>query len=269
VLGDAGRRRAARVALDEPNQLEQVLELAGDAGDDDKALRALARDVVWYLGEDPASRVDPSPTPESTLGLGAPVAAGRDGRAFLLAFTSRAALVAHHGAGEDASHVQVPAGALLALLPSALPVLLNASGPRQLVLEPRDVRTVMDLFEGRNAPAAFLPGPATGLLLAPLPAHAAHLPVRLRAAAHGLPDVHQLWAGAAVLDEPGARAYQVVVAQVPGDVDAVDLGPAMQALIAAAEAAGDDFTWVKPVRGQDADPMLAWLRENTPPLLAP
>jgi hypothetical protein len=266
VLGD-GRRRAAGEARDRPNALEQVMDVARAAGDDDKLLRALARDVVWYSGTGPAPSTDPGPifvsVPADQVQL--PVARGQDGRSYLLAFSSRAALVAHEGDHRRSAHLQVPAGQLFALLPGDLPVLLNASGPRLLVVEPDGARTVAALHQGHDAPAAFLPGPASGLLLAPLDDAHREVPDRVRAAADS-DVIAGLWAGRAVLDEPDARPYVVVTAQVRADVDAVDLDAAMQLLVRAAEAATTSFTWVRPVRGDAPDELLAWLRANTPEL---
>lgn len=140
------RLRAARYALEHPSDLERELDDARAATDEEAALAALARHPVWYLGlPDAGEGLEGGDVRFGVTAAGdvvLPLTALAPDKACLLAFSSRAALVAHHGSLPGDQHVQTAAGQLLGLLPPAVPVVLNASGPRLLTLGVPALRAV-------------------------------------------------------------------------------------------------------------------------------
>jgi hypothetical protein len=83
-----------------------------------------------------------------------PIAEGRDGRSYLLVFTSSSTLFGYYS-DPDQVWLQTPAGQLAARTAgSGWPWLINAGGPVSLVLEPGDVAKIEAIFAGRPVPEA-------------------------------------------------------------------------------------------------------------------
>lgn len=164
---------SARAQADPPfpaNQLEADLQRAQRFDDRAYALRALSRSVVCLAQPDPPDGVKPSPGRPLFRRLNArerplPVAQGRDGRPYLLVFTSSFTLFRYYHA-PDQVWLQTPAGELAESVRSAeIRWMINANGPLGTVLEASDVATVADISQGRPVPEAILAGPASSVLL--------------------------------------------------------------------------------------------------------
>lgn len=224
-----GRREKTQPPPFPSNDLERVYLLARSSGDDAKFLRALARDAVVITqpgpGPEPGQPEFRSiPVNERPL----PVAEGKDGRPVLLAWTSGATLF-RSGADESTVWAQTPAGQLFDTLPPDMSVFLNPGVAESVLLGPEDVRTVADIYLGRNVQAAYAAGPATEVIIGT----PAHEPVDILAAAARACARHREVMSAhralATLDEPEAPLWTLVAIRLE---DAAERDPTLRDRIA-------------------------------------
>lgn len=150
------------------NELETALEKARLADDRPYALRAFARNVICMatdLPGPPPGRVWFKKLPADERPL--PIAQGRDGRPYLLVFTSSYTLFRHYTSPQQV-WTQSPAGQLAEQLAGEdAPWMVNVAGPYPLVLEPVDVAVIASLYRGRPVMESFGGGgAATRILLA-------------------------------------------------------------------------------------------------------
>ena len=150
------------------NELETALDKARIHDDRAYALRAFSRNVICMaanLPGPPPGRVWFKKLSSEERPL--PVAEGRDGRPYVLVFTSSFTLFRHYQSAEQV-WTQSPAGQLAEQLAGQdAPWMVNVAGPYPLVLEPADVAVIASIYRGRPVMESFGGGgAATEILLA-------------------------------------------------------------------------------------------------------
>ncbi len=137
------------------NELEADLIKGRDADDTAYVLRAFAHNVVCHATNVPGPpRGRPAFRTTGNDEIPLPIAEGRDGRTYLLVFTSSWTLF-HYYSDPEQVWLQTPAGQLTTRTAgSGWPWLVNAGGPVSLVLEPGDVAKIEAIFAGRSVPEA-------------------------------------------------------------------------------------------------------------------
>jgi hypothetical protein len=262
------RRRKHREPDFPGNELEQVLVLAAETGDDAKFLRALARSVVC-LGQ-PADTPGAKPPGAGPAFLTVdvsqqplPVAEGKDGKPVLLAFSSGQMLFRWYTEDPNQVWVQTPAGPLFDSLPEDMSVYLNPNGPLPVLIPPVDVRRVVDIFLGRNVVEAYRPGPATELRIGT----PAHEPVDLLAAvsraAARHPGVMSAHRGLAMLDEPDSRLWPIIGVRFADGCDDATVHSAMADLRDETEAVTEEFVELLRIPPSPSG-VQRWLSESEP-----
>jgi hypothetical protein len=229
----------------------------------------LARTVVCLAQPDDTPGAKPQGEGPSFRSIPAherplPVAEGKDGRAVLLAFTSSRTLFRWYTDNPETQvWAQTPAGQLFGMLPEDMRVFLNPGGPINVLLEPQDVRTVADLYLGRNVYAAYQSGPATDLLLgAPKNEPVDLLAAVSRAAArHAV--IRSATRGLATLDEPAARQWFMIGVSFDDGTPDAAVDAAMRELQATAETVTEDFFMLLRLRPNAEDPA-AWFAATEP-----
>jgi hypothetical protein len=246
-------RRRARES--EWNDLEQCLHLAADLGDDDKLLRALARNVV-YLAQ-PSTGAKPGSVQifkNDERPRLVPLEPGVDGRHYAIACTSFRALAEFYN-DPNATWTMVPAGILADELPPDTPVLLNGEG-QGVVMEPEDMRVVALLFAGANVMQAISVGPATQARVMTPTADPPGCADPLRRIGSEHPEVREIrWLGAQI-DEPDGREWWAFGVEFE---EGVDEKPFLREAVEVVGAATDHFATFQSLGpGRPTDGIAEW-----------
>jgi hypothetical protein len=246
------------------NELEAAMVRAEEHRDRSYLLRALARSVLCVAapadlggeqlpGRPLFRRLDPATQP-------LPLADGRDGRRYLLAYSSSHRLFRTY---RDAAQrwLQTPAGELALRTGPGVPWMLNADGPGPvIVLEAADVAAVGLLAQGRPVREAYSGGGASTLVLEAIGPRGAELGPVVAAALGGSP-VRRVVGARARWDEPGARPWLRLGLDAE-DTPVEEMEPVARRLVAALEAATPETVEVRLMRPSAERRADTWLGEH-------
>jgi hypothetical protein len=262
------RRRKHRDPGFPSNELEQIMILAAETGDDAKFLRALARTVVRIGQPSDTPRAKPPGAGPAFVTVDAsqrqlPVAEGKDGKPVLLAFSSGQMLFRWYT--EDPSQVwaQTPAGQLFDTLPDDMSVFLNPGCPLPVLMPPVDVRRVADIFLGRNVVAAYRPGPATELRIGTPAREPVDLLAAVSRAAARHPSVLSAHRGLATLDEADSRLWPIIGVRLADDADDAAVQSASVDIGREVEAVTEEFVEMVRIE-ENPSGVQRWLSESEP-----
>jgi hypothetical protein len=262
-------RRKKRRDPDFPsNELERIMILAAETGDDNKFLRALARTVVCIGQPADTPGAKPPGAGPAFVTVDAserqlPIAEGKDGNPVLLAFSSGQMLFRWYTEDPNQVWAQTPAGQLFDTLPEDMSVFLNPGCPLPVLMPPVDVRRVADIFLGRNVIAAYRPGPATEMLIG----SPAHEPVDLLAAvsraAARQPSVLSAHRGLAMLDETDSRLWPIIGVRFVAGTDDATVHTARDDFRREVEATTEEFVELIQIP-ENPSGVQRWLSETEP-----
>ncbi len=248
------------------NDLEVALQRAHETDDRAYLLRALARSTLCLARPaEPAADPHPGRPRLTELDLTRrplPLADGKDGRAYLLVFTSSFRLFDHYR-DEQTTWMQTAAG-YLAGVATEVAWIVNLGHPVSVVLQPVDVVVIADLAAGRPVIEALTGGAASRLTLS-TPDWDVHglRPVLAPVLGGdiGRSRVERVVGALVRWDEPGSGSW-LRVGLVCDEPDAAGAVDAKRQVIAAMEAATPAPVEVRLVSPRPALAVDRWLLEH-------
>jgi hypothetical protein len=262
------RRKKCRDRDFPSNELEQIMILAAETGDDDKFLRALARSVVCIGQPADTPGAKPPGAGPAFVTVDAserqlPIAEGKDGNPVLLAFSSGQMLFRWYTEDPNQVWAQTPAGQLFDSLPEDMSVFLDPGCPLPVLMPPVDVRRVADIFLGRNVIAAYRPGPATELRIGTPAREPVDLLAAVSRAAARQPSVLSAHRGLAMLDEADSRLWPMIGVRFADDSDDATVQAASADIGHEVEAVTEEFVELVRIEANPSG-VQRWLAESEP-----
>jgi hypothetical protein len=213
--------------------LEQVLCRSVRGGGRATLLRALARSTVCLLAEPSATRGFAA---VATGGVSVPCVADAAGRHALI-YSSYRQLAAANRLGADDPWVEVPVAELFARWPTDVDVWLNAGAEFGFPLDVADVSTTADIAAGLEVDEAYEIGPDDEFSDFPGPTVPDEVDSAVALALYDLAPVLEVVRVFRRLEEPGGRAWRIILIMVDRRVQHE---PLAAAAVAAVNAASDE-----------------------------